>query len=198
MAAKTSVSVAILAGGRSRRMGQDKTALLLHGKPLLQHVVDAVASLKLPIQIITNAPDNHAYLGLPMHTDVFPGSGSIGGLYTALHYVTTDYMLCLACDAPYLQPVLLRYLIALRHDYDAIVPVVRARRHPLVAVYSKRCLPVIHEHIERGELRITTMLDDLHTRFVEENDVRRYDPVLKSFFNANTPEEFARLAALSK
>ncbi|RMG86316.1 MAG: molybdenum cofactor guanylyltransferase [Chloroflexi bacterium] len=198
MAAETSVSVAILAGGRSRRMGRDKTALLLRGKPLLQHVVDSAASLQLPIQIITNTPDNHAYLGLPMHTDVFPGSGSIGGLYTALHYTTSDYVLCLACDSPYLQPALLRYLIALRHDYDAVVPYVRARRHPLVAVYSKRCLPVIHERIERGELRITTMLNELHTRFVEENDVRRYDPGLKSFFNANTPEEFARIAALSR
>ena len=80
-----SFSLAIIAGGQSRRMGRDKAFVELGGKPLIEHVIQRSADLgQAETIIITNKPAQYAHLGLPMYRDVLPDKGSLGGIYTAL------------------------------------------------------------------------------------------------------------------
>src|SRR5438477_6072065 len=95
-----SASVAILAGGGSSRMGTDKSFVKLNGKPLFECVLERVSALGVPIILIANQPDRYAAYKLPTYVDLMPNCGSLGGLYTAIHYSPTASTLCVACDMP--------------------------------------------------------------------------------------------------
>ncbi|MBN8638418.1 MAG: molybdenum cofactor guanylyltransferase, partial [Anaerolineae bacterium] len=127
--------IAILAGGQSRRMGTDKSFVRLNEKPLLQHVIERVSALQLPLVLIANDPAKYADFGLPVITDVLPNAGSLGGIYTAVQHGDAEYTLCVACDMPFLNPALLRYLLDQATGVDAVVPFVDGTAHALHAVY---------------------------------------------------------------
>ncbi len=185
----SSITIAILAGGQSRRMGTDKSFVLLGGKPLLQHVIDRSGQLGYPLILIANQLDPYQQFNLPVYPDVIPGAGSLGGLYTALSYSKSDYTLCLACDMPHVNATLLRHLTEISAGYDAVVPHVAGVLQGLHAVYHQRCLPVMHEHIQQGNLKISDIFDVLKTRFVDDAELSRFDPDGTSFMNLNTQDE---------
>ncbi len=185
------ITVAVLAGGRSSRMGVNKSFVPLLGKTMIEHVVARVAPLGSQTILITNHPQNYATLNLPMFTDVIPDKGSLGGLYTALTYSPTEHTLCVACDMPFLDPALLGYLVAQRAGYDVIVPRLDNFPEALHAVYSKACLEPMREKIEQDRLKVIGFYGKVRVRFVEEDEVRRFDPDLRSFININTPEELS-------
>jgi molybdenum cofactor guanylyltransferase len=185
------VTVAILAGGQSRRMGTDKSFILLDGKPLIQRVIDYVSQLEVPLILIANDVESYQQFGLPVYPDVIPGTGSLGGLYTALTHSRTDYALCLACDMPQVNSALLQYLIASTGDYDVVVPLVNNIAQSLHAIYHRRCLPVMHTHIQQRKLKISGIFEVLNVRFVGEEELSRFDPAGVSFVNLNTPVDLA-------
>ncbi len=185
------VTIAILAGGRSRRMGTDKSLLPLAGKPMLAHVIERVAPLGLPMSLITNTPEKHASFGLPMFSDLFPGQGALGGIYTAVMSSPSAYTLCLACDMPFLNPDLLRYLIDQRAGYDAVVPCNAGNFECLHAVYHRCCLPLFERQITEGNLRISDLYAHLKARLITPEEVTRFDPEHRSFMNLNTPHDVA-------
>ncbi len=203
------VSAIILAGGKSRRMGRDKAFLELDGKPLIAHVIQRVAQVCDEIIIVANDALAYAPFGLRVISDVYPGKGSLGGIYSGLQAARTPLVLAVACDMPFLNEALLRYLISLAPRADVIVP--RARDlssnvlrdtqrlrplakeinlHPMHAVYSKRCLEPIHAQIRANDLRLIGFYERVQVRVVEPDEIDQFDPHHLSFFNANTPEDF--------
>ena len=80
------VSVAVLAGGKSSRMGTDKSFVRVLGMPMIERVLAQVTGLGTEAFIVTNRPDDYAYLGLPLYGDVVPGAGALGGIYSAITY----------------------------------------------------------------------------------------------------------------
>ncbi|XWX02463.1 molybdenum cofactor guanylyltransferase [Aggregatilineales bacterium SYSU G02658] len=190
------VTVAILAGGQSRRMGTDKSFVLLEGKPLIQHVIERASSLGYSLILIANDVERYRPFGLPVYPDVIAGAGSLGGLYTALTHSPTDYTLCLACDMPQVNPELLQYLITLKGAYDAVVPRVEGVLQGVHALYHRRCLPVMQGHIQQGTLKIIKVIEALNVRLVDEGELRQFDPDCTSFLNLNSPldlEAFQRI-----
>lgn len=185
------VTVAILAGGHSRRMGMDKSFVLLDGKPLIQHVIERVSALNSGVMLITNSPEKYTRFDLPMHADVIPESGALGGLYTALTYCPTEYAVCVACDMPFLNPQLLQHLIDQRGGYQAVAPSVDGQIEALHAVYSRSCLSVIRQQIDARQLRLSDLYSLLHAKLVDAADLRRIDPDLRSFVNLNTPDSLS-------
>lgn len=191
------VAVAILAGGESRRMGADKTRLLLHGKPLLQHVIERVTPLERPILLISNTPDVHEAFGLPIVPDAIPGVGALGGLYTALLHSPAPRTLVVAADMPFLNTALLAHLLSLRSPADAYVPFLGGHWQPLHAVYRQQsCLPVFREQIAVGQLKIQDSYARLRVQRMDEATFRAYDPHLRSVWNINTPQDLARAEEL--
>ncbi len=187
------VTVAILAGGASRRMGANKSLVELEGKPLIQHVLDRVQRLNVPILLVTNQFDLYRRFQVSMVADVLPGKGSLGGIYSALTHSSSPFTLCVACDMPFLNVDLLTYLLSLRTGFDAVVPMIESQPQGLHAVYHRRCTQPIRNLLDRNELRISGIFDHLRVRLVSEAAIRLIDPDLRSFTNLNTPEELARV-----
>jgi molybdopterin-guanine dinucleotide biosynthesis protein A len=173
-------------------MGRDKSFALLHGRPLIQHVLERVTPLERPLMLITNQPEGYQQYGVRTFPDVLPGRGSLGGFYTALRLSSSSHVLCVACDMPFLNTSLLNYLGTLSGDCDAVVPIIQGRFQPLHALYSKRCLTPIERALRHEHLRIADCLRDLRVRWVHEDEVRQFDPELDSFANVNTPADLQR------
>jgi molybdopterin-guanine dinucleotide biosynthesis protein A len=183
------VTVAIMAGGKSSRMGTDKAFVPFQGRPMIEIVIERVAGLGAETILITNKPAEYAHLGLPMFGDVLPDHGPLGGIYTAVLRAQHPYVLVVACDMPWLNPALLTYLLDLRHTADIIVPQWDKFPEPLHAVYSKACLPAIEANLQAQQLKITAFFGRVSVRFVKREEIEKVDVNGRSFANVNTPDE---------
>lgn len=182
-------TVAILAGGKSSRMGTDKSFVLFQGRPMIELVLERVHGLGDETILITNKPEAYAHLGVPMYSDVYLDHGSLGGIFTAVHYASHPYTLIVACDMPWLNRPLLAYMVALRETADIVVPRWEQYPEPLHAIYHKNCLPAIEENLKAGRLKITGFFGRVAVRFVERQEIEQFDENGRSFANLNTPEE---------
>ncbi len=183
------VTVAIMAGGKSSRMGTDKAFVPFQGRPMIEIVIERVAGLGAETILITNKPAEYAHLGLPMFSDVLPDHGPLGGIYTAVLRAQRPYVLVVACDMPWLNPALLTYQLNLRHTADIIVPQWDKFPEPLHAVYSKACLPAIEANLQAQQLKITAFFGRVSVRFVKREEIEKVDVNGRSFANVNTPDE---------
>lgn len=173
-------------------MGTDKSFIPLDGKLLIQHVIDRASQLGMPLLLIANNIERYQQFDLPVYPDAIPGAGSLGGVYTALTYSQTEYTLCLACDMPQVNLALLRYLMTLTGSYDVIAPRVNGVTQSLHAIYHRRCLPVLYDHIQQGKLKISGVIELLQTRLVDDAELSRFDPEGASFVNLNTQGDLAQ------
>ena len=180
----------ILAGGKSSRRGQNKALMALDGQRLVDRVVTVMRSVFDDLLMVTNTPEVYAELGVPMVPDVWPEKGSLGGIYSAIYHVATPYCLVVACDMPFLQTAILRYLLTQIHDYDVVVPDVLGELQTLHAIYSKACLQPIERRLATHQLRIVGFFPDVRVRMITASELAPYDPALLAFQNLNTPEEF--------
>lgn len=187
------VSVAILAGGQSRRMGQDKAFLPVGGRSLIERVIQRVAPLSDDVAIITNLPDRYRRLGHRLVGDVYQGKGSLGGIYTAIHAASYPHCLVVACDMPFINSDLLRYLMSLTPGFDVVVPYIKESPETMHAIYSQGCLEPIRRRLLAGRLKIVDFFEDVRVRYVEPDDVARFDPTFRSFLNVNTPTDWERV-----
>lgn len=183
------LTVAILAGGKSSRMGTDKSFVLFEGRPMIEIVREQVAGLGSELILITNKPDAYAGLGLPMFGDVYPDHGSLGGIFTAVSYASHPYTLVVACDMPWLNRSLLDHMISLRQTADVVVPRWEKYPEPLHAIYSKACLAPIEANLKAQRLKIAGFFDQVTVHFVERETIARFDPYGRSFANVNTPQD---------
>jgi molybdenum cofactor guanylyltransferase len=186
----STISVAILAGGKSSRMGTDKSFARLNDRSIFEHVLTRIHELELPTILITNSPDKYAAYTLPMYQDVFVDQGALGGLYTAIEKSETDFTLCVACDMPFLNVSLLKYLLSLcTGDWDIVVPRTGGYPETMHAVYSKVCVEPIQKQIAQGKLKASDFFDQVKVLYIEEEVIRQSDPDLRSFMNVNTPDD---------
>jgi molybdopterin-guanine dinucleotide biosynthesis protein A len=191
------LSVAVLAGGQSRRMGQDKAWLPVGGRPVIERVLERVLPLSDDVTLITNTPDQYRHLGHPMVSDVYPGKGSLGGIYTAIHAARYAHCVVVACDMPFLNADLVRYLVSLRSGFDVVIPRIQDFPETLHAVYGLNCLEPIRRRLLADQLKIIGFFDDVQVRYVERDEVARFDPTFRSFLNMNTPADWERLQQLA-
>jgi molybdopterin-guanine dinucleotide biosynthesis protein A len=186
------LTVAILAGGKSARMGTDKAFVRVRQRPLIEDVIEQLHDLGAETLLITNRPDAYRHLGRPMFGDVLPDKGALGGLYTALYHSAQPHTLCVACDMPFVVRPLMEHLIALIPEGDAVVPRLNGEAEPFRAVYARACLGPIRAALEAGKMRVISFFPAVRVRFVDEAEIERFDPGHLSFFNVNTPEELER------
>lgn len=184
------ISIAILAGGQSSRMGTNKAFAEVGGRPIIERVIDRVHHLSDERIIVANTPKEYSHLDWPVYTDLVPGKGPLGGLYTALAKTRSEHTLVVSCDQPFLNSDLLRFLIDLRAGYDIVVPLDR-EHYPqrMHAVYGKACLEPIRRDLEANRLKVIGFFADVRVREVSGDEIDRFDPERLSFFNVNTPED---------
>lgn len=191
----------ILAGGKSSRFGRDKASALLHGRPLLQWAVSALEPVATAVVIVKavgqQLPPIETVIPLTVIDDQYEGMGPLAGLVTGFTAVETDLCFATSCDAPLLEPGLVRMLVSRAEQADVVAPFVEGFMQPLVAIYRPSgCAPVFEACLREGKLRIVPAYPDLRTVVVREDEVREADPGLRSFRNANRPERLAEIEAL--
>jgi molybdenum cofactor guanylyltransferase len=182
----------ILAGGQSRRMGSDKALLRLtaNDPTFIELVMSAARSVVDKIVISTNNPERYAWLGIQMVADRVPGEGPLAGLEAGLSAMEVTHSLLLGCDMPFLVPDVLRALLSAADDFDAVVPVHSdGHLEPLCALYSMACLPVIREQLAASRNKMQSWLTQVRVRMLAMEELRQYDPDLRSFRNFNTQDE---------
>lgn len=190
MGRRNEVTGIILAGGKSSRMGRNKALLDFGGRRIIEHTVDLFKSIFPEVIIVTNSPEEYANLGIKTVTDIFPGKGSLGGIYTGLIHSSHDYSFIASCDMPFLRRELIEFLVGLKEGHDVVVPRLKDGYEPLHAVYSKNCINQIEKMIDKGDLRIIGFYPEAEVRDVSEEELAPYLSVPSPFVNINTPEEY--------
>jgi molybdopterin-guanine dinucleotide biosynthesis protein A len=196
------IAAAILAGGHARRMhGQDKSALDISGRSIIERQLAILRHLTTDLLIVTAHGDEagaerFARLGVRVAPDLVPDAGPLGGLYTALSQTTTACTLILACDMPFVSIDLLRHLAARVQGWEAAVPRTRDGYHPLCAAYANTIAPLVRGRLDRGELTMTGLLHALRLTEIGPDELARVDPEDVMLSNVNTPHDYRQ--ALSR
>jgi molybdopterin-guanine dinucleotide biosynthesis protein A len=183
----------ILAGGDSTRMGQDKASLPLHGRTLLQHVTESVAQV-FP-QVIVSVRQPRAGLDLPQVCDALPDGGPLAGLAAALESIETPWLFAVGCDMPFVSSAVIEALARQRAGHQAVVPLVQGYPQPLAAFYARECIEAIRDiQTGGGKRSLRALLERLDVCYVDEAQLREFDPQLRSFFDLDTPADVAAVS----
>ncbi len=191
----------VLAGGRSRRLGRDKAVESIAGQALISRVLESLSHVAQELVVVVNNHEREAELPLPdsvvTAVDIYPDTGSLGGIFTGLSASSNQWGFVVACDMPFLNLELLEYLLSLRGGHDLVVPVIDHRPEPTHAAYSKVCLPAIETRLKVNDLKIAKFFDDVRAKYVTQRRVEEIDPGGLSFFNINTEEDLTRARMLA-
>ena len=193
------ISAVVVAGGKSMRLGQDKRRLRLwgpQGPSLLDHTVAVMSVHCREVIVVLNDPEAWAELPARLVPDIFPGGGSLGGIYSGLAAATFPYAFTVAADMPLLNTALIDWMIRQPREYDVLVPRVggvRARNRlgveSLHAIYSVACREPMRRQLEDGNPQVIGFFPQVRVRIVEPEVVAALDPSGTAFKNVNTPEE---------
>jgi molybdenum cofactor guanylyltransferase len=185
------VTGVLLAGGNSRRMGEDKRYLVVGEQTLLERGLAVLRSIFQEVLVVIAQDSLPLKVAARVVRDLVPDCGSLGGLYTGLTQATTPYIFVVACDMPFLDPAVITQFTSRRASADIVIAKLAARLHPMHALYGKGCLPVLEQMIRARQLKIQEMLShaSLHVRYVTDADLLTIDPSGRSFQNVNTPAD---------
>jgi len=180
----------ILAGGDSRRMGQDKANLTLGGQTLLQ-TVSATMRLLFP-RVLVSVRQPRADTDLPQVCDGLVDGGPLAGLAAALDQAVTPWVFVVACDMPFVLPAVVEHLARQRGAFQAVVPVVQGQPQPLAAFYARSCSAALRQILAGGgKHSLRALLERLDVCYVDEAQLLGVDPQLRSFFDLDTPQDVA-------
>ena len=181
----------LLAGGKSRRMGEDKRHLVVGEQTLLERGLAVLHSIFQEVLVVIAQDSPPLDVEARVVRDLVPECGSLGGLYTGLVQATTPFIFVVACDMPFLDPAVITQFTSRRAAADIVMAKLAARLHPMHALYGKRCLPVVEEMIRTRQLKIQEIVlrSSLWVRYVTEADLVAIDPTGRSFQNVNTPAD---------
>ena len=194
------VSAIVLAGGRNLRFGRSKALEAIGGKSLIEGVIERLRPLVSQILIVTSQEqaDIPAVAEAEILIDLYPDKGPLGGIYTGLMVSRYSHSIVVACDMPFLNAELLRCMIELSSDFDAVVPRLgEEMAEPLHAIYSKSCLESMKTRLESNQLGVHSFLNTIHVRYVERAECQKLDPQLLSFFNVNYQSDLDKAITLA-
>ena len=185
----------VLVGGKSRRMGRDKSLLEFGGKPLARRAADLLAPFVDRVALV-GLKDPYGQLGLPVIEDKWPGEGPLGAVCTALLAFPTDWSIIMASDLPLISERFIQLLIQLVRttSADAVVPRTADGWQPLAAAYHPRCRAVFQSAFEAGERSIISAFATLAVQAITVEEMTAAGLGESEFVNVNTREDWARLA----
>jgi len=183
----------ILAGGLNTRFnGENKTLFQINDKPIILYIYDVMRSIFDDLILITNEPDAFIFLDCIIATDIYLNKrSSLTGIHSGLFYAAHPQAFFVPCDTPFIQKELIQFLInQYKPNEDCLLPSLPSGVEPLFGIYSKRCLKVIEKQIVHNQFKISSFFHSVRCRNVLEEDILTYDPMLLSFININTPDQF--------
>jgi molybdopterin-guanine dinucleotide biosynthesis protein A len=150
--------------------------------------------------VVTSSERLSALAGLRLEArlvvDVFTGMGPLGGIHAGLLSAGGSYGVVVGCDMPFLNTGLVEHMLELRQGFDIVVPRLGGRAEPLHAVYSRDCIHIIERQMRQDRMEVHHLLDVARVRYLEEDEVDRFDPEHLSFFNVNDDVDLRRAREL--
>ncbi|MDQ2936368.1 MAG: molybdenum cofactor guanylyltransferase [Acidobacteriota bacterium] len=187
----------ILVGGESRRMGTDKSRLMLEGESFVERVARELAAVTASVSIVGNNTAEiqiNLPIGVARLPDVYPRWGALGGVHAALSASRSDWAMVVACDFPFVTRDLFRRLAGLREDFEAVAPIQSDLiPQPLCTLYRvQACLAQAEHLINSGERKPIALLQSVRTRWVPFGELTDLTGSAHFFDNINTPEDYAQ------
>lgn len=196
------LTVVIQAGGQSSRMGEDKALKPFLGRPLIERVIGRMSPIADEMIVTTNRPADYAFLkDVRLVSDLKPGRGALGGLYTAVASASHPLVAVVACDMPFASPMFFENGIRLMVEEEADVVIAKSGEgyEPIHALYRREtCLSAIEAAIDADQWKVIAWFPQVKVRTLSPDEVKALDPSGLCFWNVNTPEEFARAEQLAK
>jgi molybdopterin-guanine dinucleotide biosynthesis protein A len=192
----------VLVGGQSSRMGRAKAALDFGGVPLLTRIVIELKR-RFDEIVIVAAPASAGQprieiSGLKIVHDETAFAGPLDALRRGLDALDHGVAFVCSCDLPLLNSDVAVKLVTMLDAFDAVIPEVGGKLQPLHAIYRKHCARAIETLAPSGEKRLTAAARSINARKVDEGELRKIDPDLRSFFNVNTPEDYQQALKLAR
>jgi len=188
----------LLAGGKSRRMGEDKRYLVVGEQTLLERGLGVLRSMFHEVLVVIAQDSAPLDIDARVVRDLVPDCGSLGGIYTGLTQATSPYIFAVACDMPFLNQAVITHFTNRRDTADIVMARLATRLHPMHALYGKGCLPAMEQMIVARQLKIQELVShaSLRVQYVTEADLLSIDPSWRSFHNVNTPEDLEATCSL--
>lgn len=191
----------ILSGGKSSRMGQNKSLMKAGDKTIIELVVDLMKSLFDEVLLITNNPDEYTFLNIPLYPDIFPGKGPLSGIHTGLSHSATRKNFIISCDMPFMTAEMIQYLINFPTSKPITITRAEGFIQQLCGVYSKSCLSPAERILtasKEGDQRnpdqkkrgckVLSLVHEVGAEIIEAESLSFYHPDL--FFNMNKRDDF--------
>lgn len=192
--AHATVAAAILAGGQARRFGgRDKSRLLVRGRPIIVRQVEILQRVATTVFVVAPDAGRFADLGLPIHADLLPGAGAMGGVYTALEMSPAERVLVVPCDMPFLHEGVLKRLVELADGADGAWVRTGHGVEPLLACYQRPARLVVRDAIGAGRLKLADLGAVLRMRELAAADLATFGPVDELLANVNSPDDYGKV-----
>jgi molybdenum cofactor guanylyltransferase len=187
----TTVAAFVLTGGKSSRMGQEKSALLLNGNTLLERAIEIARAASEDVQLLGNPSTRTS---VPVIPDRFPGCGPLAGIDAALATTNAELNFILSVDTPFVPEGFVRYLIERARGNGALVtyPRLTSGYQPLCAVYRREFGPIAEASLRSGQYKIDPLFARIRTCTIDDAELRKLGFGDEIFDNLNTPEDWER------
>ncbi len=193
----------ILSGGKSTRMGQNKSLLSLNGKTVIERVVDLMKEVFENVIMITNTPDEYEFLNIPLYKDIYEYKGPLAGIHSGLAHSNTDQNFIISCDIPLMTSEMIKFIV----DYQTDKPVTVCRAdgfvQQLAGRYSKSVLPEAEKALKEDQeeqrnadqkkrkCKVLSLLDIVGAEIIDAETSPVYKEML--FFNMNRPDDYQKI-----
>lgn len=185
----------ILAGGKSSRIGTNKSLLQISGKTIIQFLVEMLNPIFSEVVISSNEPESFEFLGKKIIKDIYPGRGPLSGIDSALNFTSSERNFIIGSDMPVISSELINYLIDYRSDSEILIPKADGKIQALCGIYSKAVLPEVEDLLDESSKSqwklkgsVYELLNKVKTEFIKIDELDFYHPNL--FLNINTPEDY--------
>lgn len=187
----------ILAGGKSLRMGTNKSFLKIGNQTIIERIVDLMRSIFLEVIIITNSPDEYKFLNIPLYEDIYKWKGPLAGIHSALTHTKTEKIFVLSCDVPLMTKEMIQYIVDYKSDKPVIFCEAAGYHQPLVGIYSKKIIKEIEYFISNNDFNDKSFhkfLSSIETEIIRPQSLSFYKDEI--FYNVNNMNDYNELLQL--
>ena len=194
-------SAVVLAGGEAKRAnGREKYFFTYQGRTFIERLLDSLSGVVDEILVVARSPEQCARFRTLQNiiciSDIRQGLGPVGGLHAASFAAKGELIFVSACDMPCVDPRVVAYLFESIGSYDAAIPRWNKEMiEPLHAVYRRSALLSYLE--SHTSLSLRAMSQALNARYIPVDELRAFDPTLRTFTNINKLEELDSINGLS-
>jgi molybdopterin-guanine dinucleotide biosynthesis protein A len=180
------LSIYILAGGKSSRMGTDKGLRTLGHQMVIEHILETCCKMSDAVFIVTSNED-YTQFNIPLIRDVIKNAGPAGGIDALMHHTTNELNMVISCDMPFVDVKSMEYMIAQSAEHAITIPMLNNYPEAMFGLYKKECQSQWRQLLLEHTYKMSDLIAHFNPKFVDGNFLQQQNPRL--FTNLNTPED---------